>query len=109
MPIRINVAIGGSTNAVIHLLAVAGRIGVPLSLDDWDRLGREVPTIVDLMPSGRFGILSIRAGYVHQGGHLCLYRARLGALVRHQRYLDVPYLAGVLASHAYAEEFAATG
>jgi NADP-dependent 3-hydroxy acid dehydrogenase YdfG len=67
MPIRINVAIGGSTNAVIHLLAVAGRIGVPLSLDDWDRLGREVPTIVDLMPSGRFGILSIRAGYVHQG------------------------------------------
>jgi len=41
--------------------------------------------------------------------HLCLYRARLGALVRHQRYLDVPYLAGVLASHGYAEEFAATG
>jgi L-arabonate dehydrase len=52
--IRVNGAIGGSTNAVIHLLAIAGRIGVDLSLDDWDRLGREVPTIVDLMPSGRF-------------------------------------------------------
>ena len=52
--IRVNGAIGGSTNAVIHLLAMAGRVGVPLSLDDWDRLGRDVPTIVDLKPSGRF-------------------------------------------------------
>ena len=52
--IRVNGAVGGSTNAVIHLLAMAGRVGVPLSLDDWDRLGRDVPTIVDLMPSGRF-------------------------------------------------------
>jgi dihydroxy-acid dehydratase len=52
--IRTNGAIGGSTNAVIHLLAIAGRIGVDLSLEDWDRLGRDVPTIVDLMPSGRF-------------------------------------------------------
>jgi L-arabonate dehydrase len=52
--IRVNGAIGGSTNAVIHLLAVAGRVGVDLALDDWDRLGRDVPTIVDLMPSGRF-------------------------------------------------------
>lgn len=52
--IRVNGAIGGSTNAVIHLLAIAGRIGVSLTLEDWDRLGVEVPTIVDLMPSGRF-------------------------------------------------------
>ncbi len=52
--IRVNGAIGGSTNAVVHLLAIAGRIGVPLGLDDWDRLGREVPTIVDLKPSGRY-------------------------------------------------------
>ena len=52
--IRVNGAIGGSTNAVIHLLAIAGRIGVSLTLDDWDRLGRNVPTLVDLMPSGRF-------------------------------------------------------
>ncbi len=52
--IRVNGAIGGSTNAVIHLIAMAGRIGVKLTLDDWDRLGREIPTLVDLMPSGRF-------------------------------------------------------
>jgi len=52
--IRTNGAIGGSTNAVVHLLAVAGRLGIDLSLDDWDKWGRDVPTIVDLMPSGRF-------------------------------------------------------
>src|SRR5215468_8711648 len=52
--IRVNGAIGGSTNAVVHLLAIAGRIGVDLSLDDWDRLGADVPTVLDLMPSGRF-------------------------------------------------------
>ncbi|MDP1631692.1 MAG: L-arabinonate dehydratase [Caulobacter sp.] len=52
--IRINGVIGGSTNAVLHLLAIAGRVGVDLSLDDWDRWGRDVPTLLDLMPSGRF-------------------------------------------------------
>jgi dihydroxy-acid dehydratase len=52
--IRVNGAIGGSTNAVIHLLAIAGRVGVDLTLDDWDRLGRDVPTIVNLMPSGKY-------------------------------------------------------
>jgi len=52
--IRTNGAIGGSTNAVIHLLALAGRVGVDLTLDDWDRCGREVATIVNLMPSGKY-------------------------------------------------------
>jgi dihydroxy-acid dehydratase len=52
--IMVNGAIGGSTNAVVHLLAIAGRIGVDLTLDDWDRLGREMPCLVDLMPSGRY-------------------------------------------------------
>ncbi len=51
---RTNGAIGGSTNAVIHLLALAGRLGVDVSLDDWDRLGRDVPCIVNLMPSGEY-------------------------------------------------------
>jgi dihydroxy-acid dehydratase len=50
----VNGAIGGSTNAVVHLLAIARRVGVPLSLDDWDRLGREMPCLVNLMPSGQF-------------------------------------------------------
>lgn len=52
--IRTNAAIGGSTNAVIHLLAMAGRAGVDLTLEDWDRCGRDVPTIVNLMPSGKY-------------------------------------------------------
>ncbi len=52
--IRTLAAIGGSTNAVVHLLAIAGRIGVDLTLADFDRLGREVHCLVDLMPSGRF-------------------------------------------------------
>jgi len=52
--IMVNGAIGGSTNAVVHLLAVAGRLGVALSLDDWDRLGRTMPCLVNLMPSGRY-------------------------------------------------------
>ncbi len=52
--IRTNGAIGGSTNAVIHLLAVAGRVGVDVTLDDWDRCGRDVATIVNLMPSGKY-------------------------------------------------------
>ena len=50
--IRTNAAIGGSTNAVIHLLAIAGRLGVPLSLDDFDRLGSGMPCLVNLQPSG---------------------------------------------------------
>ena len=52
--IRVVGAIGGSTNAVIHLLAIAGRVGVELSLDDWDRLGRGVPCLVNLMPAGKY-------------------------------------------------------
>ncbi|WP_184770579.1 IlvD/Edd family dehydratase [Aminobacter carboxidus] len=52
--IRINGAIGGSTNAVVHLLAIAGRIGAELTLDDWDHFGRDIPTILNLMPSGTF-------------------------------------------------------
>lgn len=52
--IRTNGAIGGSTNAVIHMLAMAGRVGIDLTLDDWDRCGRDVATIVNLMPSGKY-------------------------------------------------------
>lgn len=47
-------AVGGSTNAVLHLLAVAGRLGVPLALDDFDRIGSGVPLLVDLQPAGRY-------------------------------------------------------
>jgi dihydroxy-acid dehydratase len=47
-------AIGGSTNAVVHLLAIAGRLGVELTLDDFDDIGSGVPLLVDLLPAGRF-------------------------------------------------------
>lgn len=49
-----NGAIGGSTNAVVHLKAIAGRVGVPLDLDDWDTLGRDMPCLVNTMPSGDY-------------------------------------------------------
>ena len=52
--IKVNGAIGGSTNAVVHLLAIAGRVGVDVDLEDWDELGRDVPCLVNLMPSGEY-------------------------------------------------------
>ncbi len=52
--IRADMAIGGSTNAVVHLLAIAGRLGVELTLDDFDRLSRETPYITNVKPSGEF-------------------------------------------------------
>ncbi|MEM6415280.1 MAG: dihydroxy-acid dehydratase [Pseudomonadota bacterium] len=52
--IRTVAAIGGSSNAVIHLQAIAGRAKIPLTLDDWNTLGRDIPCLVDLMPAGRF-------------------------------------------------------
>jgi dihydroxy-acid dehydratase len=47
-------AVGGSTNAVVHLLAIAGRLGIDLTIDDFDRIGSRVPVLVDLQPAGRF-------------------------------------------------------
>src|ERR1700722_17280986 len=62
--IRANAAIGGSTNAVIHLIAIAGRVGVPLALDDFDRIGSSLPCLVDLQPSGKF----LMEDYFYAGG-----------------------------------------
>ena len=73
--IRVNGAVGGSTNAVIHLLAIAGRVGIKVTLDDWDRFGREVPTLLDLMPSGRF----LMEDFYYAGGLPAIIR-RLGEL-----------------------------
>jgi dihydroxy-acid dehydratase len=69
--IRVNGAIGGSTNSVIHLLAFAGRVGIELTLEDWDRLGHDVPTLVDLMPSGRF----LMEDFYYAGGLPAVIRA----------------------------------
>jgi len=74
--IRVNAAIGGSTNAVIHLLAIAGRIGVDLSLDDFDTLGHDMPMIVNLQPSGRY----LMEDFYYAGGLPAVVR-ELGALL----------------------------
>jgi len=74
--IRVNAAIGGSTNAVVHLLAIAGRIGVPLELDDFDRLGHDLPLLVDLQPSGRF----LMEDFYYAGGVPAVVR-ELGDLI----------------------------
>ena len=51
--LRVLLAIGGSTNAIVHLAAVAGRLGIGLDLDAFDRMGRETPVLVDLKPTGQ--------------------------------------------------------
>ena len=70
--VRANGALGGSTNAVIHLLAIAGRLEVDFALDDWQQYGHEVPTLVDIMPSGRF----LMEDYYYAGGLPAVLRAR---------------------------------
>ena len=78
--IRANAAIGGSTNAVIHLLAIAGRIGVKLSLADFERLGSELPCLVNLQPSGKY----LMQDYFYAGGLPAVLRelGQAGALNR---------------------------
>ncbi|MGW3571909.1 IlvD/Edd family dehydratase [Streptomyces sp. NPDC000941] len=63
-------AIGGSTNAVVHLLAIAGRLGIDLTLDDFDRIGSRVPVLVDLQPAGRF----LMEDFHRAGGLLAVLR-----------------------------------
>ncbi|HVA15590.1 MAG TPA: IlvD/Edd family dehydratase [Stellaceae bacterium] len=83
--IRVNAAIGGSTNAIVHLLALAGRIGVQLTLDDFDRLGHEMPLLVDLMPHGRF----LMEDFYYAGGLPVVIKA-LGDLI----HRDAPTVNG---------------
>jgi len=94
--IKIIAAIGGSTNAVLHLLALAGRLSIPLSLADFDRLTAEIPLIVDLQPSGRFLMEDL-----HYAGGLPAVMKEIASELK----LDVPTASG--RSHretiAYAE------
>jgi dihydroxy-acid dehydratase len=68
--IRVNAAIGGSTNAVVHLLAIAGRIGVDLRLEDWDAIGAEIPCLLNLQPSGKY----LMEDFFYAGGLPALIR-----------------------------------
>src|SRR3954453_16592905 len=63
-------AVGGSTNAVVHLLAIAGRLGVELTLDDFDRTGAGVPLLVNLQPAGQF----LMEDFHRAGGLLAVLR-----------------------------------
>ncbi len=74
--IRIVGAVGGSTNSVVHLLAIAGRLGVDLSLQDWDELGCDIPCIVNLMPSGKY----LMEDFYYAGGLPAVIR-ELGDLI----------------------------
>ena len=74
--IRTDMAIGGSTNAVVHLLAIAGRAGVELSLDDFDRISRETPYIANVKPSGQF----LMEDFYYAGGLPCVIKELLPLL-----------------------------
>jgi L-arabonate dehydrase len=74
--IKANAAIGGSTNSVVHLLAIAGRLGVRLDLEDWDKLGSELPCLVNLQPSGEF----LMEDFYYAGGLPAVLREISGVL-----------------------------
>ena len=78
--IKVNAAIGGSTNFIIHLTAIAGRIGVPLELEDFDRLGSQIPLLLNLMPSGKF----LMEDFYYAGGLPVILHE-----LREQLHLDV--------------------
>ena len=83
--VRVNGAIGGSTNAVVHLLAIAGRLNVNHKLDDWDRLGRDVPCLLNLMPSGDH----LMEDFYYAGGLPALMKE-----ISHLLHLDIPTVSG---------------
>ena len=83
--VRVNGAIGGSTNAVVHLLAIAGRLNVNHSLDDWDRLGRDVPCLLNLMPSGDH----LMEDFYYAGGLPALMKE-----ISQLLHLDIPTVSG---------------
>jgi L-arabonate dehydrase len=68
--IVVNAAVGGSTNLIIHLLAIAGRIGVELKLEDFDTLGSRIPLLVNLMPSGKY----LMEDFYYAGGLPVVFR-----------------------------------
>jgi dihydroxy-acid dehydratase len=91
--IRVLAAIGGSTNAVLHLLAIAGRLGVPLDLADFDRLSVDVPLLVDLQPSGRFLMEDL-----HYAGGLPAVLKELAPLL----HVDAPTVWGQTIGESFA-------
>lgn len=89
----VNAAIGGSTNAIVHILAIAGRLEIDLTLDDIDRLSRRVPLLADIMPSGRF----LMEEFAYAGGVPALMK-QLGQAL----HLDAMTVTGSPIGHAIA-------
>jgi dihydroxy-acid dehydratase len=87
-------AIGGSTNTSLHLLALAARLGIPLSLADFDELSRKVPLLVDLQPSGRFLMEDL-----HYAGGLPAVMKEIAPLLA----LDMPTVSGATLGENIAE------
>jgi dihydroxy-acid dehydratase len=83
--LRVHAAIGGSTNTILHLLALAGRLGVPLNLDDFDALGDGIPLLVDIEPSGKY----LMEDYHYAGGLQALQTR-----IRHLLHEDLPTVSG---------------
>ena len=83
--IRTTAAIGGSTNAVIHLIAIARRLGVPLDLSDWDKFGRDIPTVVNLMPAGEY----LMEDFHYAGGLQAVNKALLARELLHGDHVTV--------------------
>ena len=83
--IKVNGAIGGSTNAVIHLAAIAGRMEIDLSLDDWERCGKEIPTLVNLQPSGTY----LMEDFYYAGGLPAVIKRLLDKNIIHKDALTV--------------------
>tara|TARA_Y100000590_G_scaffold456128_2_gene606051 strand:- start:174 stop:1337 length:1164 start_codon:yes stop_codon:yes gene_type:complete len=83
--IKVNGAIGGSTNAVIHLAAIAGRLEINLSLDDWENCGKDIPTLVNLQPSGKY----LMEDFYYAGGVPAVIKQLLNKNLLHKQALTV--------------------
>src|ERR1700761_9485160 len=83
--IKVNAAIGGSSNFVIHLTAIAGRIGVDLNIEDFDKIGSKMPLLLNLMPSGKF----LMEDFYYAGGVPAIIRQ-----LQNELYLDVLTVSG---------------
>ena len=92
--VRVLLAIGGSTNGVIHLAAIAGRLGIELDLDGIDRMGRNTPTLVDLKPNGKHFMEDL----YRAGGLMTLLREILPLLNTHSLTVSGKTLGEVIAS-----------
>jgi dihydroxy-acid dehydratase len=92
--IMVNAALGGSTNAIVHLLAMAGRLGIELNLDDFDTIGRKIPLLVNLMPSGQY----LMEDFYYAGGVPAVMRE-----LRDVLHLDAMTVSGKTIGEAIAD------